>query len=159
MGKNGGSMKNRLIYYLFLISYFFKAEKVSAKYRKSTSEIDPMIDFRTPYSLNELLHEGLIEVSKCFNQISFVQDANSSELLTRSQITISAMIDSYDAMIDSSKLHAVYRDDKDFLQTLIDRIDNLIQELENGKKLSELENQMLYKNIESLNILRDKLKN
>ena len=150
-------MKNRLVYYLLLFSYIFKNEKLTAIHRKSTSEIDPVSDFRPPFSLNELLHEGLSEVQSCFNQMFLVQDANVSELLTRSQITIAAMINSYDAMIGSSKLHSVYRDDRDYLQTLIDRIDNLIADLERGNKISDQDTELLRENITSLHVLKGKL--
>ena len=154
-------MKNRLIYYLLLISYFFKTEKIAAKTStiKQKLDIDPMSDFRTPFSLNELLHEGLSEVQSCLNQMALVPDANISELLTRSQITISAMIDSYDAMIGSSNLHSMYRDDRDYLQTLIDRIDVMIQNLEGENKMSEQDSQNLYKNVDLLNTLRSRLQN
>lgn len=150
-------MKNRLVYYLFIMSYFFKNEKIAAKNRKEILEIDPISDFRPPFSLNELLQEGLSEIQSCFNQMFFVQDANVPELLTRSQITIAAMIDSYDALSGSSKLHAVYRDDRDYLQTLIDRIDNLIADLQRGNKISDQNSELLYQNIESLQALKDKL--
>ena len=149
-------MKNRLVYYLLLISYCFKNEKIAANNRKAT-EIDPVSDFRPPFSLNELLHEGLSEVQSCLNQIFFVQNANVQELLTRSHITITAMINSYDAMISSSKLHIVYRDDRDYLQTLINRIDTLIAELEGGNKISDQDFDLLHKNIESLHALKHKV--
>lgn len=150
-------MKNRLIYYLLLISYFFKAEKLAAKNRKTTAEIDPITDFRAPFSLTELLHEGLIEVQNCLNQMMLVQDADLQELLTRSEMTISAMIDSYDSMIDRSRLHAIYRDDRDYLQTLIDRIDEIIEKLERSASLPEQETKLLQHNISLLQTLRIKL--
>lgn len=151
-------MKNRLVYYVLLISYFLKAEKLAAKNRKTTAEIDPITDFRAPFSLTELLHEGLIEVQSCVNQMMLVQDANTQELLMRSEMTIAAMIDSYDSMIDSSKLHAIYRDDRDYLQSLIDRIDDMIAKLERGVSLSDTDAQLLQQNIDQLQILRNKLK-
>jgi hypothetical protein len=149
-------MKSRFVYYLLLTSYFFKTEKIAAINRKST-EIDPISDFRTPFSLNELLREGLIDVSNCLNQIFFVQDADGLELLTRSQITISAMIDSYDAMNETSNLHAMYRDDRDYLQTLIDRIDAIIQDLQRCNKVGDQDSDLLHQNIESLNVLKSRL--
>lgn len=149
-------MKSRLVYYLLLTSYFFKAEKIAAINRKST-DIDPISDFRTPFSLNELLREGLMDVSSCLNQIFFVEDADRLELLTRNQMTISAMIDSYDALSDSSLLHSMYRDDRDYLQTLIDRIDSIIQDLQRCNKIDAQDSNLLHQNIESLNILKGKL--
>ena len=151
-------MKNRLVYYVLLISYFLKAEKLAAKNRKNSVEIDPISDFRAPFSLTELLHEGLIEVQSCVNQMMLVSDADSQELLTRSKMTISAMIDSYDVMIDSSKLHAIYRDERDYLQALIDQIDAMIAKLERGVHLSDQDSQLLSENISLLQTLRDKLK-
>ncbi|OGB85815.1 hypothetical protein A3J41_02955 [candidate division TM6 bacterium RIFCSPHIGHO2_12_FULL_38_8] len=150
-------MKNRLIYYLLLISYFVKAEKTSVVKRKLPVDIDPVMDFRTPFSLNELLHEGLNEVQSLLQQVALVPDANVSELLTRSHLTISAMIDSYDAMVGSSNLHAMYRDDRDFLQTLIDRIDAMIQNLEGGNNIDDQGSQSLSRNIELLSTLRGRL--
>ncbi len=152
-------MKSRLVYYLLLISYFLKGEKLAAKNRKIVAEIDPIVDFRTPFSLSELLHEGFIEVQNALQQIMHVAGADKQELLTRTEMTISAMIHSYDSMIDTSKLHAMYRDDRDYLQSLIDRIDDMIAKLDRGVDLSDVDAQLLQQNITQLQILRDKLKN
>lgn len=151
-------MKSRVIYYLLLISYFLKGEKLIARNRKNIQEIDPIVDFRPPFSLTELLHEGLIEVQRYVNQIISVQDADALELLTRSEMTINAMIHSYDSMIDSSKIHSIYRDDRDYLQSLIDRIDEMIEKLQKGVVLSDSHTQLLDQNISSLQTLKTKLK-
>ncbi len=150
-------MKSRLIYYMLLISYFLKGERLAARNRKTIQEIDPIVDFRTPFSLSELLHEGLIEVQNSLNQMMHVVDADKQELLHRSELTISAMIDSYDSMIDSCNLHAIYRDDREYLQTLIDRIDDMIAKLERSA-LSNQDRQLLQQNIEHMQILKSKLK-
>ncbi len=151
-------MKNRLIYYVLLISYFVKVEKLAARNRTTSTEIDPVIDFRAPFSLIELLREGLIEVQNCVNQMTLVPDADVQELLIRSEMTISAMISSYDSMINSSKLHAIYRDDRDSLQTLIDRIDDMIEKLQRGVMLTDQQTQLLHQNISLLEVLQNKLK-
>lgn len=152
-------MKKMVMYYLLLVMYFFRFEKISSTNRKIRSgTIDPISDFRTPYSLTEMLHEGLIEVNQCIDKISHNASSEISTLLGSIERTVHSMLDSYNGMIDSSKIHAIYRDDRDFLQSLIDRIDTMIQELERGNKIENQHVDLLHKDIDLLNQLRDKLK-
>ncbi len=152
-------MKKMVMYYVLLLMYLVRFEKILPVNRKvKVGAVDPMSDFRTPYSLTELLHEGLIEVNQSVDQIAHKSSSDMPTLLGSIETTVNAMLDHYTQMIDSSKIHAIYRDDRDFLQSLIDRIDSMIQSLERGNKIENQHVALLHKDIDLLHQLRDKLK-
>lgn len=113
---------------------------------------DIMKQFRAPYSLNEILHDGFIYVQDLLEQISSMCQKNSSELLQIITSKLEDLQSLYTHMYAKSSLHEIRRDERHFLETLIDRIDAMIHQLEHDETASVEEKELIRKN---LNILQD----
>jgi hypothetical protein len=119
--------------------------------------------FRTPLSLSELLHQGLLAVQEDIEQvyamhaISQPHDQEAEKILKESFKKIENLQDLYDLMNSKSGLNEIHTDERDFLQTLIDRIDQMIQTLEGNS--SDSDNDLIKKNIGLLHTLRITLEN
>jgi hypothetical protein len=147
-------MKSKQVFYLrtFLINIsigltFFSVNAIQAH------TFDPMVDFRTPHSLTELMHEGLISIESILDGSG--EDMTSS--LSRSLFELSRLNSSYDEMINRSKIDTVYRDDREFLQRLIDRIDSMIHSLEGSPDLSQEDQALLSENSEQVRSLKERV--
>jgi hypothetical protein len=153
-------MKKSTMYYLLLVFYLARFEKIMTRNRPHQlgfDPIDPMSDFRMPQSLTEVLHEGLVNLDGVMTDMND-QDSNSVGLaMDRVSTLLSSMHCAYDEMIDTSRIHEIYRDDRAFLQNLIDRIDQMIESLERRSQLSVDDTDALRKNIVSLRDLRSKM--
>lgn len=118
--------------------------------------------FRTPHSLSELLHEGLLEVQEDIEQIYMMytisqsHDQEIDKSLKNSFDKIEKLQDLYDLMNSKSGLNEIHVDERDFLQTLIDRIDQMIQKLEEHS--SDSNAALIKRNIDLLHMLRKTLK-
>ena len=142
--KMGVLMKNKVMYYVVLFLYVFKVEKIFPDHRKIKNKIDPTSDFRPPVSLVELLHERLSNILELCEELAVpVRSHSVSVKLSDIQDQIQMMSDTYSQMAHSSKLHAIYRDDKEFLQRLIDRIDSMIEELQRSPHINTEEKNIL----------------
>lgn len=148
-------MKSKQVFYLRLIlislsisSTFFSFNAVQAHI------LDPMIDFRTPYSLTELLHEGLISIESILHDCG---DGDMTSALSKSSSELSRLNSSYDEMINRSKIDTVYRDDREFLQRLIDRIDSMIHSLEGTPNLSDEDAALLNENSDLVRSLKERV--
>ncbi len=117
--------------------------------------------FRTPLSLSELLHEGLLGIQEDIQQIHAIDaisesyDQESEKILTQSFQKIENLQDLYGLMNSKSGLNEIHADERDFLQNLIDRIDQMIQTLEGNS--SKTDNDLTKKNIDLLHTLRTAL--
>lgn len=140
-------MNKKLVYYILFTGYFLRGDALILATENIILGFDPVSDFRSPHSLTELLHEGLIQVES----LLIDQEYNQVQMLLRS------LSDSYDSMIGKSNIHVVYRDDRDFLQNLIDRIDLMIHELESSSRLLAIDQEVLYRNSDLLYVLRNKI--
>ena len=134
-----------------LIGSIFSCVSISAM-----PTFDPMIDFRAPHSLTEVLQEGLISIEGLLQEGVDKGDEIGSTLSSVSS-ELFKLNNAYDGMIDRSKIHTVYRDDRAFLQKMIDRIDNMIRELEQSPRLSDQDEQLLNQNIELVQQLQAKI--
>ena len=148
-------MKSKQVFYLrmFLINVsigltFFSVNAIQAH------TFDPMIDFRAPYSLTELMHEGLISIESILHDCSGDDMAPS---LSRCSSELARLNSSYDEMINRSKIDTVYRDDREFLQRLIDRIDSMIHNLEGSPDLSQEDQALLSENSEQIRSLKERV--
>ncbi len=156
--KMGVLMKNKVVYYVVLFLYLFKVEKIFSDYRKIKNKIDPTSDFRAPASLVELLHERLSNILQLCEELGVpVRSESVSIKLSDIQDQIQMMSDTYSQIAHSSKLHAVYRDDKEFLQKLIDRIDSMIQDLQRSPHINTEEKNILKSSGAALNQLKNDL--
>lgn len=153
-------MNKKMMYYVFLIFYLARFEKIMTRNRPHQlgfDTIDPMSDFRMPQSLTELLHEGLVNLDGVMTDMD---DQNSESIglaMDRVSVILSSMHRVYDEMIDTSRMHEIYRDDRQFLQNLIDRIDQMIESLERRSQLSVDDTDALRRNIVTLRDLRSKM--
>ena len=115
--------------------------------------------FRTPLSLSELLHEGLLSVQEDIEQVSSSHEDetknNLMESLLASLQKIEHLQNLYDVMNSKSGLNGIHSDERDFLQGLIDRIDQMIQKLEDSSSSSQAD--VIKKNITMLHALRTTL--
>ncbi len=151
-------MRNKVIYYIFLCLYAFKFEKVLSNDRKIKNKIDPISDFRAPSSLFELLHEGLGKILQLCEELSTpVRSESASIKFSEIEHEIQLMHDTYAQIDHSSKLHMVYRNDKEFLQKLIDRIDTMIQDLQRSPHINSEEKNILKSSGMALNQFKNDL--
>lgn len=153
-------MKKRTMYYVLLIFYLARFEKIMTKNRPNQlgfDSIDPMSDFRMPQSLTELLHEGLVNLDGIMTDMDDQNSDSVGVAMDRVSTILSSMHRVYDEMIDTSRIHEIYRDDRAFLQNLIDRIDEMIESLERRSQLSVDDTDALRKNIVTLRDLRSKM--
>jgi uncharacterized protein YeeX (DUF496 family) len=111
--------------------------------------------FRTPLSLSELLHEGLLSVQEDIEQISQSNDQDVDKKLKDSFTKIEELQNLYDLMNSKSGLNEIHADERNFLQKLIDRIDQMIHTLEDNS--SETDNDLIKRNIHLLHTLRTAL--
>ena len=92
--------------------------------------INPIIDLRSPRSLYEELHDGIdniyVSLESCLNLSN-----NLLSVLENAKNDLSALSKTYDNTINTTRNHQVYREDKESLQKMIDRLTALIDELEN----------------------------
>lgn len=121
-------MKNKaIITALLLISTMHWVKKISCN-EKSLINIDAL-QFRAPYSLAELLHDGLVAVEHNIQETIQNPDSFVANLEATSVI-LDNLQNQYFLMVDKSNMHTMQRDDRDFLQNMIDRIDSMIEILE-----------------------------
>ncbi|MBI2344884.1 hypothetical protein HYV10_02310 [Candidatus Dependentiae bacterium] len=113
--------------------------------------------FRAPLSLGELLHEGLLLLQEDIEQMGVSKEYEGSDMLTKSLQKIDDLHSLYDLRNSKSGLNEIHTDERDFLQGLIDRIDQMIQKLEGSS--SESNSDLIRKNIDSLHELRNVLEN
>ena len=111
--------------------------------------------FRTPVSLSELLHEGLVLVQNEIEQVDMTQVDQAQIILTNSMEKIEHLQSLYEERNAKSGLNEVHSQERDFLQSLIDRIDQMINSLEGDA--SDANNQLIKKNIDLLQVLRTSL--
>lgn len=122
-------------------------------------KVDSVVDtlqFRTPYSLNECLHDGLVTVEAVLQDLIAYNNDLLPCLESNNQI-LQDLQDQFDLMIDQSNVHMVHRGDRDYLQSMIDRIDKMIQALESSCDLSDQELDATKRSAETLRGLSDKL--
>lgn len=128
--------------------------------------------FRAPYSLSEMLHDGLVVVQDFLGQIDsynknpidslsknpMVRNGkqSSTELLQMMNSKLEELEALYQQMHAKSVLHEFRRDERDFLQQLIDRIDHMIHQLENDEP-SPQDQELIRKNLDILQSLKDQL--
>ena len=117
---------------------------------------DPMIDFRSPHSLTEVLQEGFIAVEAGLKACENNPD-EMEEYLSRASSELQRLHGSYDDMINRSKVHTVYRDDREFLQRMIDRIDSMIEVLEGSSDKSERSGMLLSESRDLVRQFQDKI--
>lgn len=96
---------------------------------ESLQSFDPIVDFRTPRSLFEELHVGMNDVYVALESI-FASDADLSGALQNAQNGLMQLSQQYDLLVNTTKNHQVCNEDKEFLQTMIDRINELLEQLE-----------------------------
>ncbi len=100
----------------------------------SLQGFDPIVDFRTPQSLFEELHLGMNDVYVALESI-FSSDADLSGALENAQNGLVGLSQRYDLLVNTTKNHQVCNnEDKEFLQTMIDRIDELLEQLEGSNE-------------------------
>lgn len=148
-------MRRKLIYYVLFAAYFLKVDKIVAVYRNGMLGVDPISDFRCPQSLTEVLHEGLIEVEALIRSAQCGDSDGQS--LRKSQDLLNTLSDSYDRMVNKSKIHEVYHDDRAFLQSMIDRIDAMLQALGDDGSAADNDADLVSQNADLLHVLKNKM--
>jgi restriction endonuclease len=119
-----------------------------------------------------MLHDGLVVVQDFLGQIDsynknpidslsknpMVRNGkqSSTELLQMMNSKLEELEALYQQMHAKSVLHEFRRDERDFLQQLIDRIDHMIHQLENDEP-SPQDQELIRKNLDILQSLKDQL--
>lgn len=110
--------------------------------------------FRTPMSLRELLHEGLLLLQDGIDSLDF-KNNETEVILTASLTKVEHLQNLYDGMNSKSGLNEIHMDE--ILQSWIDRIDQMIQKLEHNASDTQDHSDLIKKNIELLQTLRSTL--
>jgi hypothetical protein len=142
-------MFNKLKWFVIFAACVFQIEIMAG--------IDPILDFRAPYSLTELLHDGLISVQTNIERM--LPDDDKKLILVEAQETLRQLLNSYETMIDRSNIDMVHRDDREFLQSLIDRIDSMISSLERSVDVSDTNLSLFEDNVALLHQLKNMVHN
>src|SRR3990167_4395702 len=109
-----------------------------------------MNQFRAPYSLTEILHDGFIFVQDSLERIAMDCKENSTYFLQMIKDKLQELENLYTQMYAKSALNEIRRDERDFLQNLICRLDQMIQHLENDESYSPQDQELLKKNLNLL---------
>jgi hypothetical protein len=91
----------------------------------SKIELDPMIDFRYPVSLFEMLHEGIVQITYMIKRTEYNEQSLNH--------LIDALINlhyRYDSSLELQLKRDIKSVDKEFLEQMLQRIDDLIAQLE-----------------------------
>jgi hypothetical protein len=146
-----GSRIYRLLFQLSFVACCFVMDELVAS---SASAIN---QFRAPYSLTELLHDGLVGIQDSLEQIGTSTKEHSRQLLQMINEKLESLEALYVQMYAKSNLNEIRRDERHFLQGLIDRIDQMIQNLEEDDSYSSIDQQVLKKNIDLLQNLKEQI--
>ncbi len=90
---------------------------------------NPMIDFQVPYSVSEQIHEALFSLERMLHDTT-IKNTDRVLLVNHRLQDLEQMSQK---ISDTHTFHAIYRDDRQTLQTLIDRIDALLAILQNDE--------------------------
>lgn len=145
-------MKNKAIISALLLVGMVSPGRRTSCNSKLVAGIDAL-QFRAPYSLGELLHDGLVAVEEKVQEVLENNDLVISSLESSATI-LDDLHNQYQGMVDKSNMHTMQRDDRDFLQSMIDRIDHMIQTLEGSRSYTEAELSVIQKNFGSLSELK-----
>lgn len=115
----------------YLILSLFITKKSNAQPISTVGSVDPIVDLRAPRSLFEVLHTGINGIYVSL-QSGLDSQADVLDLLQTTENELNNLSGMYDSMINTTRTHQVYHDDKEFLQKMIDRITSMIDELENN---------------------------
>ncbi len=116
-----------------------------------------MSQFRAPYSLSEMLHDGLVFVQNSLDSIVASGTENSSYIFQLIADKLQDLENLYGQIYAKSMLNEIRRDERDFLQKLIDRIDQMIQQLENDESNPSYDQALIKKNLDLLHNLKDQI--
>jgi hypothetical protein len=146
-------MKVKLSTYSTLIIGFLYCLALN-NFAKPTFEIN---QFRAPYSLSEMLHDGLVFVQNSLGSIVSSGKENSSYIFQLIADKLQDLENLYGQMYAKSMHNEIRRDQREFLQKLIDRIDQMIQQLENDEPNSSYDQELIKKNLDLLHNLKDQI--
>lgn len=118
-------MKKERLLWLVIIQCFVIRTHVQATKNGPLSNI-LITDFRSPVSLTETLQEGL-------NEILYSLDQASDDFLLRLEERLVDLNTSFDELSCTTRYNQILRIDKESLQKMISKIDQLIEELEQGQ--------------------------
>lgn len=118
-------MKKERLLWLAIIQCFVIRTHVQAAKDGPLSNI-LITDFRSPVSLTETLQEGL-------NEILYSLDQTSDDFLLHVEQRLTDLNSAFDELSCTTRYNQVLRIDKETLQKMIDKIDRLIEELEQGQ--------------------------
>ncbi|MBM18338.1 MAG: hypothetical protein CL947_04705 [Epsilonproteobacteria bacterium] len=138
-------MKKEDLFQLAMMICSFSEVFVHAQQKKNIKSIDPIVDFRAPHSLLELLQDGLNTVYRSLQSHSF-----SNEVLQSVYNQLEELSVTYDNLVNTTRSHQVHSDDKSYLQSMIDRIDRLIAELENTSDEDTQEDKEMMRSVRSM---------
>lgn len=126
-------MKKRNLLQLGLMVTVSSGMSTQAQQKRSVASVDPIVDLRVPRSLFEELHEGMNDVYLSLESASGMNVEDMANILADAQSGLDQLSSRYDSLINTTRNNQVYNDDKEFLQRMIDRIDQLLEELEGEK--------------------------
>lgn len=153
MGQNGGFMKIRsnasLVKHLKSLVYILA---VCVSLHSLTVPSTIVTQFRAPMSLSELLHEGLLSVQDDIENAAALEGNAAESMFTATLEKIESLQNLYDLRNTKSGLNEIHTDERDFLQTLIDRIDQMIQKLEGDSSTTQSE--VIKRGVDLLHTLR-----
>lgn len=127
-------MKKQDLFQLALMVCSFSEFFLNAQQKRNMQYIDPIIDFRVPQSLMESLQEGLNNV-----YVSLQADVISKSVVKKIHDELSELITLCGSSINTTRSNHVNDDDKMFLQKMLERIDQLIEQLEGNSGQSDIE--------------------
>lgn len=138
--------------------YWYLALVYSGMPSKVRADSNFMIhQFRAPYSLNEALQDGLVYIQDLLDQAASLCAQGTSQVVQAITNKLEELESLYNRMHAKSFFNEIRRDQRDFLQNLIDRIDQMIYQLENDESVSSQDQEALKRNLAILHNLKEQL--
>ncbi|MBI2353031.1 hypothetical protein HYV11_02185 [Candidatus Dependentiae bacterium] len=113
---------------------FFSLLLFSFLHHFSIKSLNPFTDFRSPRSLLEEMHIKMSDICLLLESALAKGNDDLSSIFSDVSTSMDYLAIRYGLLANTSKNHRVNHEDKEMLQKMIDRIDQLLKELEDGNK-------------------------
>lgn len=125
-------MKKRIFLMVLLVKIVCFDGLIQANMYGTHRKLDPVSDFRYPPSLVEILHTKINNIHCTLDgEIRQIHRSLNLSSLEQEFLDLSTL---YDETVNTSQHHTMRSDDKEFLEKMIERIDQLIAQLEGTDK-------------------------
>lgn len=145
-------MNQKILSFFCVILCSFAGHALNAK-----NGIDPISDFSTPQSLTEMLKEGLLQVKNLVEHSRQPATTSTVQSLQEVHDLLKSLHQTCQSHLNSSRLHAIYKDDKEMLQSLLDRINQLLESLGDQNVEHADQNRLIQENMNLISEFKDVL--